>query len=107
MTEDATLTDFLEDDDATGEDNALGGDDEEGDDDATGEDDAASDDVEPESADVAGSEHSPDASEDEPSLEPATPTSAWGEYTCRDCGSSVSRVWRDGEDVVCGTCKSW
>ncbi|MFC4248539.1 hypothetical protein ACFOZ7_16640 [Natribaculum luteum] len=40
-------------------------------------------------------------------VEPATGTYAWGKHTCSACGSSVDRVWRDGDAFVCPACKEW
>ena len=34
-------------------------------------------------------------------------TYGWGEYTCADCGTDCTAVWRDGEELVCPTCKAW
>lgn len=60
VTDDATLTDFLADDDA-----------------------------------------------EQPVADPATPTAAWGSYTCAACGVTVDRVWRAEEGFVCPDCKPW
>lgn len=42
-------------------------------------------------------------------VEPAASTYAWtGDgATCAACGASVTRRWRDGEDLVCADCKEW
>ena len=90
MTDDATLTDFLEGDDpdVTAADDAHVGAPTDGENgvDAPPEDDA----------------HAPSTT-----VETATATAAWGEYTCRECGSSAERVWREGSAFVCGACKPW
>ncbi|WP_255192333.1 DUF7573 domain-containing protein [Natronobeatus ordinarius] len=118
MTDDATLTDFLEGraDGSTGNGDTSdasttdgtgssmtaddGASTTDGHDTATiGEDDTAAVDED----DTAAS----DGNDGEPAVEPAVPTSAWGVYTCDDCGSSVERVWFDEGVPVCPACKSW
>lgn len=39
----------------------------------------------------------------------ATTTYAWSTegVDCADCGSTVTRRWRDGDKLVCASCKSW
>ena len=41
--------------------------------------------------------------------EQPTPVTTYGrgEYTCADCGTDCTAVWRDGEELVCPTCKAW
>lgn len=35
-------------------------------------------------------------------------TYAWSlDASCGECGAAVAVRWRDGEDLVCGACKSW
>ncbi|UTF53851.1 DUF7573 domain-containing protein [Natronosalvus rutilus] len=59
---------------------------------------------------ASSSQHAGDADESDPP--PSDPdaglsTYAWGTYTCTRCDSSVDRVWRDGDDLVCPSCKEW
>lgn len=82
MTDDATLSDF------------FGGDD--------GEDAEA---AEPESESDDG--HADVTEPDAPDAEPARSTYAWGEYTCENCGAATRRAWRDGDELVCPSCKPW
>ncbi|WP_254766596.1 DUF7573 domain-containing protein [Salinilacihabitans rarus] len=42
-----------------------------------------------------------------PDVEPARSTYAWGEYTCENCGGATRRAWRDGDALVCPSCKTW
>lgn len=124
MTEDPTLTDFLE--------GRGGGDSAESDSTERGE--TSSDErgaLEPEAMNEDESDELETDNEDSSVVdsEPATTTYAWGSYVCDACGSSVERVWRrgteekgnaedddeegDGEanvtatDLVCESCKVW
>jgi hypothetical protein len=76
---DASLDDFLGDDDADG---------------VTGAGDAAASD-----GPAVGPEE----------VEPAVSTYAWsGEpEVCADCGAAVRRRWRDEAGLVCRDCKAW
>lgn len=42
-------------------------------------------------------------------VSPAISTYAWSPAgtACASCGDSVNRRWRDGDDLVCESCKSW
>ncbi|WP_276255367.1 DUF7573 domain-containing protein [Halomontanus rarus] len=124
MTEDPTLTDFLE--ERGGDDSAES---------SSTESDASSGET---SSDERGALEVESVSEDESdeletgnedgsvvaSAEPATTTYAWGSYVCDACGSSVERVWKRGTeekgdaedddeangtatDLVCKSCKIW
>jgi len=70
---------------------------------STGDDDPAdaADDDEP-VADEASTPAADDA-------DPRVPTMRWSADgdACDDCGTVVSRRWRDGDDVVCADCKEW
>ena len=110
MTDDATLTDFLEGeaDGSTGDGDASDASTTDGNDTSAvdGGDTAAisgDDTVAVDEDDTAAS----DGDDGEPAVEPAAPTSAWGLYTCDDCDSSVERVWFDEGVPVCSACKSW
>ncbi|MFB6256397.1 MAG: hypothetical protein ABEH58_06685 [Haloplanus sp.] len=41
--------------------------------------------------------------------DPSTPTMRWSPdgVACDDCGTVVSRLWADGDAVVCADCKGW
>lgn len=45
----------------------------------------------------------------DPGVEPAMSTYDWspGGTPCEACGAVVERRWRDGERLVCGECKEW
>ncbi len=96
MTDDATLADFLEESGTATEDRSAQREVGRG----------------PEEPSHRSEEHETDgrdAREDDErtAVEPATGTYAWGEHTCSACGSSVDRVWRDGDAFVCPACKEW
>lgn len=60
-------------------------------------------------ADVADAEDGDDpaGSDGTGTVEPATATSRWvPNGTCEDCGTDVSRQWRD-DGWVCRDCKEW
>lgn len=130
VTEDPTLTDFLEErggDDSAESDSIEGGE--------TSSDETSSDErvaLETEAVSEGESDEIETDNEDGSTVvgaEPATTTYAWGSYVCDACGSSVERVWRrgteengngeddegedDGEakttatDLVCKSCKIW
>ncbi|WP_336360723.1 DUF7573 domain-containing protein [Haladaptatus sp. ZSTT2] len=42
-------------------------------------------------------------------IAPATSTYAWSPEgaACEACGEVVERRWRDGDELVCESCKSW
>ena len=42
-------------------------------------------------------------------VDPATTTSRWRARgnTCSDCGSEPNRLWFEGANAVCRTCKEW
>lgn len=43
------------------------------------------------------------------SVAPAVSTYRWQPdgVACADCGETVRRLWRDGDDLVCDGCKDW
>ncbi|MFC7044445.1 hypothetical protein ACFQH6_02610 [Halobacteriaceae archaeon GCM10025711] len=43
------------------------------------------------------------------SVAPAVSTYRWQPdgVACADCGATVQRLWRDGDDLVCDGCKDW
>lgn len=59
------------------------------------------------------SEDAPDPERDGPDatagedVDPVVPTAAWGEYTCKECGATVERVWREDGRYLCPACTSW
>ncbi|WP_049928034.1 DUF7573 domain-containing protein [Halopiger goleimassiliensis] len=136
MTEDATLTEFLESASAESADAADEGDgtDEDGteagvDGDTDGaESAAATANLEGETAnaddalETDGTKTETDAKsgadgtfeddvdagfEDDADAGEPTRTYAWGEYDCERCGESTERAWTDDGAVVCPTCKEW
>ncbi|MFC7232480.1 hypothetical protein ACFQMM_15790 [Saliphagus sp. GCM10025308] len=59
---------------------------------------------------ASSSQNTVDADEPDPSSsdhDAGLSTYAWGTYTCNRCDSSVDRVWRDEDDLVCPSCKEW
>ena len=40
-------------------------------------------------------------------IEPATSTYGWGEYVCAECGESTARVWCEDDRKLCPSCKQW
>ncbi|WP_338727051.1 hypothetical protein [Haladaptatus sp. DJG-WS-42] len=62
----------------------------------------------------AGSESADEAEEPDPKATTETVTPATATYTwspdgaaCESCGEVVKRRWRDGDVLVCESCKSW
>ena len=128
VTDDATLSDFLEAESAAADesdgDDAL----EEGSDSrddgpvepevdekpdsgdsagATGageptDDGSAGDDENPASAESSG-----DGVAAQSAADSGLSTYAWGEYTCSRCEGETERVWREDGALVCPDCKSW
>jgi hypothetical protein len=47
----------------------------------------------------------PDADDSQPALETADWSPDGAE--CASCGAVVERRWRQGEELVCSTCKGW
>lgn len=119
MTDDASLTDFLE-----GSESDEGGDgdetDEQADGPATGggprdrdgtddgDDNAATDDAGDGSADDTDPENE-DVRVPPETVEPATVTAAWSPdgVACDDCGSVVVYRWTGEVGLVCPDCKEW
>ncbi|MCU4743923.1 DUF7573 domain-containing protein [Natronoglomus mannanivorans] len=111
MTEDQTLTDFLQ----GGRDESTERDGDGGSSEMSGERTTA--DREGESCDgenETGTDGEDDS--DVAEIEPATTTYAWGSYVCAVCETSVERVWQRGDgdetdgnqdDLVCESCKVW
>lgn len=116
MTEDPTLTDFIEE----------GGGDDSAEPDSTESVETSSDERGAVEAEAVSEDETGTGTDGEDSVvdaEPATTTYAWGSYVCGVCGSSVERVWKrgteddgegdDGEangtatDLVCESCKVW
>lgn len=85
MSDDASLDEFLDADDA-----------------ASGDGDAAGT---PTDADGSESPSTGDAD----AVDPATATATWSPdgAPCAACGDVVERRWRDGDGFVCGDCKGW
>ncbi|MEY7850128.1 hypothetical protein AB7C87_13120 [Natrarchaeobius sp. A-rgal3] len=87
MTEDATLSTF-------------------GVDSSDGEDDDSSSDGSESDGSKAKTRKS-DGSESDDESPTSLSTYAWGPHVCRQCDAESTRVWRDGEGVVCPDCKEW
>jgi hypothetical protein len=49
----------------------------------------------------------PDDGSGETTVDTGFSTYAWGTYTCRQCDSASSRVWRADGELVCVDCKTW
>ena len=99
MTDDATLSDFLEAEPETDDTAAES---------AAGADADAADGSDEGSDSIDGDENA----EREPIGEPESgdsglSTYAWGEYACDRCGADTERVWREEGTLVCPDCKSW
>lgn len=101
MDENRSLTDFaIGADESTGDsevDGANGG--------AEAEDDAAG--GEGTGNGVEATEPADDVDTD--AVDPAVSTYRWSSEgaACADCGETVERRWRDGDEYVCGDCKEW
>lgn len=119
MTDDASLTDFLDDAgsdeggdaDETGEradDPATGGEPRDRDASDAVDDDTPTDDSGDRSADDTDPE-SGDARVPPETVEPATVTAAWSPdgVACDDCGSVVAYRWTGEAGLVCPDCKEW
>jgi hypothetical protein len=109
VSEDATLEDF------------LGNDEESDDETAANTPDAANADPEPAPSDRDADTEDPGAEDDDPETERDGPgtnpefvaTFEWkpGGADCADCGTTVERRWRERRDdetvLVCADCKEW
>ena len=119
MTEDAKLTDFLEDervesevaDAEVQEVESTGSSDEstESPDEVTESPDEATTklDESTESPDEATANSDDQAEITSGTVEPAVATYAWGTYRCSRCEVVTNRVWRSNEEFVCPDCKQW
>lgn len=124
MAEDASLDDFLDDDDgnpADGTATSAGQGEPSGEEAASraagdrGDGEASVDDGEERSASLDGtagtgdSEGRPDGTVGSTAAEPAASTYAWspGGAECPECGATVERRWRGDGDLVCPACTDW
>ena len=97
VTDDATLSDFLEAETETDDTDA----------DADADADAgAGSDEDPDSIDGDGNAEG-EPIDDTESTDAGLSTYAWGEYACDRCGADTERVWREDGTLVCPDCKSW
>lgn len=81
------------------------------DDEAGGTDDGetATDETDDEAAEGSADGDDEDATIPPSAVEPVAATSRWAAdgVTCPACDGSATRLWRDGDGLVCGDCKSW
>ncbi|MFP9190302.1 hypothetical protein ACLI4Q_01355 [Natrialbaceae archaeon A-CW1-1] len=103
MTEDRSLSDFVN---ATGANDSSGGSggSDRSDEDSGGDLKGASPHAEPETDDHATSTNPGPGT---PDADSGLSTYAWGTYTCRSCGETVDHVWRVEDDLVCSRCVQW
>ncbi|GAB7019282.1 DUF7573 domain-containing protein [Halostagnicola bangensis] len=95
MTEDATLSAFQDSEDDAGASEGQAD---------SSEDRSDSGNSEAVSEPDANAAERTDANTD---IDPATSTYVWGTYTCDSCTETVARAWREGDGLVCPTCKDW
>lgn len=100
--EDASLSDFVDDDGAEADDDETG----------PSADDAVADVAEAGvGADDAGvdvDDPATTAAPDESATEPAVPTATWNpDGACERCGATAPRRWREGDALVCAECRDW
>ena len=105
MTEDASLSDFNQDDNPE----ELERESDSADESETVSDPIEEPEPEPEQAhaDAHTDTDSDDLEQTAAEIDPAITTYAWGTYVCANCDESVDRVWRRESHLVCEECVEW